>query len=195
MTDVAAPPPPAPPAPVHSYTVEARYVPKSVTVTEQADGSFTVAIQSKSVGAYFAMLLGIPFFFFVLPIIAFVGGGSGALLLLLLYIGFVIFLMVKGAPPLTVSRAGVSVEGKLYVIGDAQDFRAGADDAWFIQLYEKFGLSPLALQYGIYAVKLPYLLPKLEAAKVASYLTKRFKHLVQDLGRERERKIQQAQEF
>lgn len=195
MTDETAPPPPLVPAPPPITVVEPRYIPKSVTFTRENDGAFKVDIKGQSLGAILLIIITVPILIVILPILALIGGGGIALLLFVVAVGFMIFLVVKGLPTMRISSAGVEIGGQLYRIGDTADFRSGADDAWLVQLYEKIGLTPIAVQYGIYAVKTPYLLPKAEAVKVAPFLTMLLKEVNAEIGKERARKIQQAQEF
>ena len=197
---VPAPPPPVPapvpvPVPPQVFLVPALYVPKSVTYGKETDGSFTVKIHGLSVAAYVALLVALFMAISVWPLMALTRNGKTGLILVLIALGLSLFLFIKGSPALRIARDGVRIGSSFYAMPHIQDFREGSDDSWFAQFYAKLGLQCVGIQYGIYLVKTPYLLSKVESLKVAPFLTKLLRSVSDEIGKERERKIQQSQVF
>lgn len=174
--------------------VEPRYVPKSVTMTQNGS-AYTVKIAGLTLGTIVLSTLLILFAFFVVPVMAFFAGFLLSVVLFCGSLGFAFFLLKQGSPAMTISAQGVEIAGKMYRHEDIQDFREGADDSWIAQAFKFANLEFLGLQYGIYSVRTPYLLSKVESVKVAPYLTKILQHVSVDFGKERDRKIQQAEVF
>lgn len=174
--------------------VEPRYVPKSVTMTH--NGSvYTVKIAGPTLRSIVLAIALILFAFFIVPVLGFFAGVLGFVILFFGSLAGAIFLLKRGSPPMTISAEGVEIAGKMYRHEDIQDFREGADDSWIAQAFKFANVEFLGLQYGIYSVRTPYLLSKVESLKVAPYLTKILQHVSADFGKERNRKIQQAEVF
>lgn len=173
--------------------VEPLYVPKSVTMHQSGD-RFFVTIASPTLLSVLISIVAIFAILFILPFVAV----FAPLMTLLIFAGLValiIYLFRKGGPTMTISAQGVEIGDKMYRYEDIQDFREGADDSWLTQVIKFTQAEFLGIQYGIYSVRTPYILTKVESVKVAPYLTRLLQHASADIGKERERKIQQAENF
>lgn len=183
--------------------VEALYVPKSLTIQKTATG-YTVKVKNN--GSQAVMII-------VGFVVALFGAssaiGAGGFMGLMLYVaacaalGY--YLLKDGGknlpdfgssnPPMLLSKEGVSIGNLMYRMEDISDFREGYDDVPANRQLTIAERQYLGLQYGLYSVKLPYLLTKNECLKVAPYLTDLLKLLTEDVGKDRERKTQQAVVF
>lgn len=177
------------------YTVPVRYVPKSVWHEKRYDGTIRVQMKASNPLVLVTGLAAIFFVFRILPFLLFFVGMSGGVLLFLIAVGIPLSLHLKGLPDMHFSPEGVRIGGNFYPMSDVADFREGADDSWLAQVIRIGGMEFLGLQYGIYSVRTPYMLPKIESLKVAPYLTELLKSLDVEVGTERARKIQQAEVF
>lgn len=175
--------------------IPALYVPKSVTFDKRADGSFKIQIKGANVAAFVAWALGLGFLFFIWPWFLFLAGGVISLFLFVLAIGIPIYVTMKGGPVTWISPAGVQIGSKLYRREDIAAFVDSAEDSWLAVMVQKLGLTFVGLQYGIYAVRTPYLLNAAEALKVAPFLSQLLMRVGDEFGAERARKIQQAEIF
>lgn len=177
-----------------SYTVPARYVPKSIQFNRNGS-SITVSVAAANGPAILATLFAVLMTFTILPVIGFIAGGNTAILLFLAALALPIYLFVKGAPKMELSPDGVRIGDKFYIMADISGFREGADDSWLAQTLKLGNLQFLGIQYGIYSVRTPYLLSTIETTKAAPFLTSLLQSLNVEIGAERERKIQQAEVF
>ena len=174
--------------------IRAVYVPKSVRIIRRDQSETTVAIAGMNIQFAIALLVSVFSFFVILPIVFFFDKGVAALIFVAI-IGVPVFLAIKGPPKLTITRDGVRVGGNFYAMADIAGFRDSADDQWLTAIAPKLGGTILGLQYGIYAVSIPYLISGPEGQKITVFLTDTLKHMDLEAGAERARKIQQAEEF
>jgi hypothetical protein len=173
--------------------VEARYVPKSISY-ERRDGGVRIRVKATSPGNLLraaALIIGA---FIVPPFFLFMSFGTAAIVFLAM-IGGGLYLLFGASPPMLISRDGVEVSGLLYRAQDAAFFTDSADDAAIPSYFSAVKLNQLGLAYGIYSMRMPYILPVEEVAKVAQFLTQILKEQTEQLNVERERKIQQAEIF
>lgn len=174
--------------------VEARYTPKSVTFRPE-NGGFYVKIAGPGLKASFLAGLALLFAFAFAPALAFVVGFFGFLVLFFGGLAAAYFLMKQGTPPMYISAEGVTIAGKTYRYEDISGFVDSADDSWVSQAFNFANVNFLGIQYGIYAVRTPYILTNVESNKVAPFLNKLLQATSPDFGKERERKTQQAEVF
>lgn len=188
--------------------IEAHYIPKSMKVTKNSDGSYRVDIKAPTLATLFFIFVLIVVGLYIVPG-GFVAGGFainnfrfsligaliGAAIPLAVLIGIGYWLFKKLRPPILISTDGVQVGKRFFAMGDLDGFRNFSDDWWVFMFANKFGFEAIGVSYGIYSIHTPYLLSNGEADKGAIYLTKVLKSMVPDPGQERGLKIQQANEF
>jgi hypothetical protein len=174
--------------------VEARYIPKTVSHERDGDG-YAVTIKAWTFLNVLLMWVALFGAFFIAPGFVFVGGFFGWLIAFAGFIALAVYIARKPGPVLYLSPDGVQIGSKKYRFEDIQDFREGSDDSWIAQAFKFTGVEFLGIQYGIYSVRTPYILPKIESLKVAPYLSDMFKTLNEQVGKDRDRKIQQTSVF
>jgi hypothetical protein len=177
-----------------AWPVEARYIPKTVTHQRDGDG-FAIRIRAMT---FWSMILGFAAIFaavFIAPGFALVGGFFGWLIAFGGFIALAVYVFRRGGPTVYLSPDGVQIGSKKYRFEDIQDFREGSDDSWIAQAFRFTGMEFLGIQYGIYSVRTPFILPKIESLKVAPYLSNMLKTLNEQVGKDRDRKIQQTTVF
>lgn len=180
-------------------TVEALYVPKSLTILKIENGYRVDVKNDLSMMAAIIVIAAIVSLI-ALPVSALVAGTGGALLYLLAAGAAVFYFVNKSRQfsPMYMSREGVRIDDLFYRMEDIQDFRDIADDVpadKTIKIGKLGNYQCIGIQYGLYSVPTPYFLSKTECTKVAPFLTDLLKSLSQDIGKDRERKIQQAHVF
>lgn len=174
-------------------TEPALYVPKSLTITKNQD-DFQVRVKAKNPADFLGALVLFFVALFILPLTAFILGPL-ALLLILGAIGFAIYLVVRSSPEMTLTPEGVIIRNTLYSIKDIAGFSDEPNDKWALVFAKYVGTGVLGLRYGIYNVTLPYLLPLVELPLVIIHLNNLLESFNQEIGEERDLKIQQAQKF
>lgn len=190
-----------------TMTPHAYYVPKSLKVKQREDGSYKVKIYAPSWPVFLACIVIMFFVVFSTSSAAFIRSffaGTGAWLEASFLIGIaalVCWAMWRYlSPPLVISKEGVRLQRRIlaplfFPMADISNFRGHADGDW-IALAANIGkMNFLGVQYGIYAERLPFILNQTESELVAIHLSGILKSLDVEIGIERDRKIQQAQEF
>ncbi len=187
--------------------VKARYIPKSLTISKSDQSTYIVQVKSVTLAG---MALAIGLFIFAVITVPFVfyetaaqgyrmdfGYGFRWGLAYFVAIGLFLpyFLASRLGPSITIKKDCIIIGSKKYHLVDSDGFREGADDSWISQAFKIIKLDFLGMQYGIYSVRTPYLLPRVETEKVAPFLTDIVRSIGQDIGKDRERKIQQSNEF
>jgi len=174
--------------------VEALYTPKSVTYRAE-NGGFYVKVAGPGLQSSLLGALAILFSFIVAPAMAIAVGFFG---FVILFVGGLVaawFLFKQGTPAMHISSEGVRVGSKSYRYEDISGFTDSADDSWVARAFRFANANFIGLQYGIYAVRMPYILTDVESNKVAPFLNKLLEATSPDFGKERDRKIQQAEVF
>ena len=174
--------------------VEARYTPKSVTYHAE-NGGFYVKIAGPTLSSSLLAAVALICAFTVFPAMAFFIGFFGFVVLFVGSLVFAYSMIKKGAPSMHISAEGVRIAGKTYRYEDISGFVDSADDSWVSQAFKFANANFLGIQYGIYAVRTPYILTNVESNKVAPFLNKLLQATSPDFGKERERKTQQAEVF
>jgi hypothetical protein len=174
--------------------IEARYIPKSVTYQKNGK-AYAVTIKAWTLLNVLLMWAALFAAFFIAPGFALVGGFFGWLIAFAGFIALAVYIARRPGPLLTLTPEGVQVAGRRYRFEDIKDFREGSDDSWIAQALHWTGFEFLGIQYGIYSVRTPFILPKIESLKVAPFLTQMLATVSDQVGKERERKIQQTAVF
>jgi uncharacterized membrane protein len=188
--------------------VEARYVPKSVRVSQHGDGGHRIDIKAPTLLTLVVIVILVVLGLYIVPSTfmasGFMMGGFrfsvisaliGAFVPLAVLVGIGYFVNKMFRPPIIITRDGVQIGKRFFAIGDVDGFRNSSDDLWFLEIAQRLNLEAVGIQYGIYSIHTPYLMARGEADKVAIYLSKLLKAVAPEPGQDRERKIQQAEEF
>jgi uncharacterized membrane protein len=188
--------------------VEARYVPKSIKVSQHGDGGHRIDVKAPTLLTLLVILILVILGFYIVPTTFMTSGfamggfrfslvsaliGAFVPLAVLVAIGYFVNKMFR--PPIIITRDGVQIGKRFFAMGDVDGFRNFSDDLWFLEIAQKLNLEAVGIQYGIYSIHTPYLMAHGEADKVAIYLSKLLKAIAPEPGQDREKKIQQAEEF